>query len=164
MAVSSLKAIISGRLFSLKQCKELLCAFHSFGANYLKCVFLWVCRLAAKHLVVVVVKRPETGRASLTCSRRLPPNGVLPLFASGNFSAWDLGIKIWVFTFTERWTWDKMALPNFRQTSSPGPMGGRKFCFAIKSQIKHSLDFFFWCRCAAWINYSPMVKQKIKNT
>ena len=37
---------------------------------------VWFCRLLVKHLVVVVVKRPETERASFTCQRRLPPNGV----------------------------------------------------------------------------------------
>ena len=53
----------------LERCREKFCVPKQH--------FVWVCRLAAvKHLVVVVVKRPETERASLACRRWLPPNGV----------------------------------------------------------------------------------------
>ena len=69
---------------------------------------------------------------------------------------------IWIFAFLQRQSWERMALPNFRQTSSPGPMGGRKFLFYVSTkprQVKHPLvNIFFWCQwCDAWIKYNGKI-------
>ena len=69
---------------------------------------------------------------------------------------------IWIYAFLQRQSWERMALPNFRQTSSPGPMGGRKFLFYVSTkprQVKHPLvNIFFWCQwCDAWIKYNGKI-------
>ena len=55
-------------------------------------------------------------------------------------------IMIWVFhIFRYRWSWAEMALPNFRQTSSPGPMGGRKSYLKSSKILKDPLLLMSVC-------------------
>ena len=107
--------------------------------------------------------RDWAGQPQPSLPRRLPPNGVPSkrLLLSANPRLCDKYRDL-NLCFLQSQSWERMALPNFRQTSSPGPMGGRKFLFYVSTkprQVKHPLvNIFFWCQwCDAWIKYNGKI-------